>query len=90
MKKILVLLAAMCFGGAYTTAPREAAAQTAQTQVVAGALLDFEGAVSWASVSPAWRSVRPSWVAAVRGATTPQELARCRPSRWRSRWGGAR
>jgi hypothetical protein len=50
MKKILVLLAAMALGGAFTMVPREAAAQTAQTQVVSGALLDFEGAVSWASV----------------------------------------
>jgi hypothetical protein len=75
MKKILVLLAAMSLGGAFTAVPRAAAAQTAQTQVVGGALLDFEGAISWASVSPVWRTARPAWVAAVRAATTPQELA---------------
>lgn len=74
MNKILVMMA-LCFGFLSAGAPREAAAQTAQVRVVGASLLEFERAVSWASVSPAWRVARPAWLLRVRAAATPRELA---------------
>lgn len=57
------------------SAPTAAYAQSAQLRVVAGSLLQFENAVTWASVSRAWVGQRGGWQRSVRSATTPQELA---------------
>ncbi len=75
-KVFLLLMVLACAAVSSVAAPREAYAQgSPQARSVSRALLDFEGAVSWASVSPAWRTQRPVWLRAVRTATTPQEFA---------------
>ena len=47
----------------------------AQAPGVASGLLEFEGAVNWSAVARTWVAQRPMWIAAVRGATSVQQLA---------------
>ncbi|MBL8603051.1 MAG: hypothetical protein JNK72_14095 [Myxococcales bacterium] len=61
---------AATFGGAAS-----AYAQSPAQNVVANAMVRFEAAITWASVSPTWRARRQSWVAGVLDSRTPSTLA---------------
>lgn len=69
------ILAAVASLMILTLAGGHRAAAQNSVRTLGQALLEFEEAVTWESVSADWRGMREGWIAAVEDARTPNEVA---------------